>query len=141
MNIREDIKQLKTGDRDLRKFGLLVGGVCVLLGLLFLWRHPGRSPYFLWPGGILMALGVVVPRALKWVYVAWMSLAFVLGFIMAHVILTLFFFLVITPIGLAARLFGQDFLSLKLDRAARSYWLPREPKLKSKSPADYERQF
>jgi hypothetical protein len=139
MNIREDIKQLKTGDRELRKFGLVVGGVFAALGLLFLWRHPGRSPYFLWPGGVLMLLGVVLPRMLKWVYVAWMSLAFVLGFIMAHVILTLFFFLIITPIGLVAWLFGQDFLSLKLDRTAKSYWIPRDPK--AKSLKEYERQF
>ena len=139
MNIREDIKQLKTGDRDLRKFGLMVGGVFVLLGLLFLWRHPGRSPYFLWPGGALMVLGAILPRALKWVYVGWMSIAFALGLVMAHVILTLFFFLIITPIGLMARLFGQDFLSMKLDRAARSYWIPREKKVKSAQ--DYERQF
>ena len=53
MNIREDIKQLKTSDRDLRKFGLVVGGVFVAVGLLFWWRHPGRSPYFFWPGGAL----------------------------------------------------------------------------------------
>lgn len=139
MNIREDIKQLKTSDRDLRKFGLMVGGVFVVLGLLFLWRHPGRSPYFLWPGGTLMLLGMVLPRVLKWVYLAWMSIAFVLGFVMAHVILTLLFFLVITPIGLFARLAGKDFLSLKLDRAATSYWLPRQSK--PKTAADYERQF
>lgn len=139
MNIREDIKQLKTGHRDLRKFGLMVGGVFAAVGLLFLWRHPGRSPYFLWPGGMLMLLGLALPRALKWVYIAWMSLAFVLGFIMAHLILTLFFFLVITPMGLVARLMGKDFLSLKLDRAAKTYWRPRSQK--PKSAADYERQF
>jgi hypothetical protein len=139
MNIREDIKQLKTSNRDLRKFGLVVGGVLAALGLLFLWRHPGRSPYFLWPGGGLLFLGLVLPRALKWVYIAWMSLAFVLGFIMAHVILTVFFFLIITPIGLITRLVGQDFLSLKLDRTAKTYWLPRRQK--PRSGADYERQF
>ena len=139
MNIREDIKQLKTSDRELRKFGLVVGGVFVAVGLLFLWRHPNRTPYFAWPGGVLMVLGAIWPRALKWVYIGWMSLAFVLGFVMAHVILTLLFLLVITPMGLAARLTGKDFLSLKLDRTAKSYWLPRAAK--PKQAADYERQF
>lgn len=139
MNIREDIKELKTGDRDLRKFGLLVGGVFVVLGLLFLWRHPARSPYFLVPGGLLMTCGTLLPRALKQIYLAWMSVAFVLGFIVSHVILALFFFLVLTPIGLVARLAGKDFLSLKLDRQAASYWIRHERKVKS--PADYERQF
>jgi len=139
MNIREDIKQLKTSDRDLRKFGLMVGGVFAVLGFLFLLRHKAHYPYFLWPGVALVLFGALLPRGLKWVYIAWMSMAFVLGFVMAHVILTLFFFLVIAPIGLVARLFGQDFLSLKLDRAAKSYWIPRPQK--PKSPAEYERQF
>jgi hypothetical protein len=139
MTIREDIKQLKTSDRDLRKFGLMVGGVFAVLGLLFLWRHKAHYPYFLWPGAALFVAGAILPRALKWIYIAWMSAAFVLGFIMAHVILTLLFYLVITPIGLLARLAGKDFLSLKLDRAAKSYWIPRAPK--AKAAADYERQF
>src|SRR6185295_656871 len=100
MNISDDIKQLKTGDRDLRKFGLTVGGVFAVLGVVFLLRHKAHWPYFVWPGVVLIAFGVIVPRTLKYVYIAWMSLAFVLGFIVSHVILTLFFFLVITPIGL-----------------------------------------
>ena len=139
MNLKAAIKQLPTSDRDLRKFGLMVGGVFVALGLLFLWRQKNFFPYFLWPGATLVLFGAILPRGLKWVYLAWMSLAFVLGFIMAHVILTLLFLLVITPMGWAARLSGKDFLSLKLDREAKSYWIPRATK--PKSARDYERQF
>jgi hypothetical protein len=139
MNIREDIKQLKSSERELRKFGLMVGGVFAALGLLFLWRQKYFYPWLLWPGAGLFVAGAILPRALKWIYIAWMSMAFVLGFVMAHVILTLFFFLIITPIGLIARLFGQDFLKLKLDRKAKSYWIPREKHVKS--PSSYERQF
>ena len=126
MNIRDDLKQLKTGDRDLRKFGLLVGGMFAVFGLIVLLRHKAHYPYFLWPGVALIAFGAMLPRTLKYVYLAWMSLAFVLGFVISHVILGLFFFLVITPIGLIARLVGKDFLSLKLDRKGASYWIPRE---------------
>ena len=139
MNIRDDLKELKTDRRTLRKFGLMVGGVFVALGLLFLLRHKAHWPYFVWPGAALMAFGAVLPRALKPVYLAWMSVAVVLGFVMSKVILTLFFFLIMMPMGLLARLFGKDFLSLKLDRAAKSYWLPCEKKVKS--AAEYERQF
>ena len=139
MAIREDIAKLKTGARDLRKFGLLVGGVFAAVAVLFWLRHKPTYVYFLWPGVALIAFGAIWPRALKFIYIAWMTLAFVLGFIMAHVILTLFFFLVVTPIGLVARLFGKDFLRLKLDKSASSYWIPREPK--AETAADYERQF
>jgi hypothetical protein len=139
MNIREDLQQLKTGERDLRKFGLLVGGVLAVLGLLFLIRHKARYPYFLIPGVGLMVLGVVVPRWLKSIYIAWMSAAVVLGLVMATVILTVFFFLVMTPLGLIARLFGKDFLRLKPEKQAATYWIRREQK--SRAEANYERQF
>ncbi|MCW5555047.1 MAG: hypothetical protein KIS67_23145 [Verrucomicrobiae bacterium] len=139
MNILEDIRQLRTDAGVLRKFGLVVGGVLTGLGLLFLWRHKLYYPYFLWPGVVLVFFGAVWPRALKWVYLVWMSAAFVLGFAMAHVILTLLFFVIITPVGLVARLAGKDFLRLKLNRVAKSYWLPREQRVKP--PADYEKQY
>ncbi|MGB7749476.1 MAG: SxtJ family membrane protein [Verrucomicrobiia bacterium] len=137
--IRDEIKQLKTGARELRKFGLLVGGVFALLGVLLLVRHRPAAPYFLIAGGLLILFGLIAPRVLKHVYYVWMSLAIVLGFVVSGALLILFFFLVITPIGLVARCLGNDFLNLKLDGAAASYWMPRERK--PKSPVEYERQF
>ena len=103
MSIYADLKKLKTGARDLRKFGLKVGGVFVLLGVLFLLRHRPSYPAFLGAGAVLMAFGIIWPRALKYVYIAWMALAFTLGFVMSNVILVLFFFLFVTPIGLLRR--------------------------------------
>jgi hypothetical protein len=137
--IFDDIKSLKTGPRELRKFGLLVGGVFTVLGLLWLLRHKPHYPWLLTPGVVLIVLGTVVPKTLKPVYMAWMSVGVVLGFIVSNVLLTLFFFVVITPIGLVARLSGKDFLRLKLDRAAKTYWLPR-PKRETDA-SQYERQF
>jgi hypothetical protein len=90
-------------------------------------------------GAVLVALGLIAPRTLKQIYIAWMALAIVLGFVVSNVLLTVFFYAVITPIGLVARACGRDFLSLKLNRAAASYWIPREHK--PKTPAEYERQF
>jgi hypothetical protein len=136
----DDIKNLKTGPRELRKFGLMVGGVFVVLGLLLLFRSRAAGPYLLGIGGVLVVFGAASPQFLKPVYVAWMSVAFALGFVVSHVILTLFFFLVITPVGLVARIFGKDFLRLKLDRNAPSYWVRR--KTGAPKPAShYEQQF
>jgi uncharacterized membrane protein len=139
MSIHADLKKLKTGARDLRKFGLTVGGVFVLLGVLLLLRHRSSYPSFLGAGAVLMALGVLSPRLLKYVYIAWMAFAFTLGFVMSNVILTLFFFLLVTPIGLVARLFQKDFLARKLDKQAASYWIQRPREMKTAE--SYERQF
>src|SRR5207344_1231782 len=122
----KDIKELKSGTRELRNFGLLVGGIFALLGLLFMARGKSAYPWLLTPGLLLVAFGAIAPRFLKYIYLVWMGFALVLGFLVSHVILTVFFFLVITPIGLIARLAGKDFLRLKLDRQAESYWIPRE---------------
>ena len=137
--ILEEIKKLKTGERELRKFGWLVGGVFVALATLMWLRHKPYFPYFLVPGVLLIVSGFLFPKILKYVYIAWMSVAIVLGFVVSNVILTVFFFLVITPIGLITRLLGKDFLALKIDREASTYWIPREGA--TKTPAEYERQF
>ena len=137
--IIEEIKKLKTGERELRKFGWLVGGVLVALAILMWLRHKTYFPYFLAPGVLLIVFGFLFPKILKHVYIAWMSAAIVIGFVVSNVILTVFFFLVITPIGLITRLLGKDFLALKIDREASTYWIPREGA--TKTPAEYERQF
>lgn len=139
MSIRQQINDLKIDTPNLRKFGLLVGGVALLIGLVLLLRHKTNYPYLFWPGAILIAFGAVWPRALKYPYIAWMTMAFALGFVMSQVILTLFFFLLVTPISLLARLVGKDFLNRKLDLQATTYWIPREAK--AKTPESYEQQF
>jgi hypothetical protein len=43
------------------------------------------------------------------------------------VILTITFFLVITPLAVIRRLKGDDALGLRFDPAMESYWTPVEP--------------
>ena len=139
MSIHADLKKLRTGTGDLRKFGLTVGGVFILLGFFMLLRHRTSYVAFCAAGALLTAFGVIWPRALKYVYIAWMALAFTLGFVMSNVILTLFFFLFVTPIGLLARLFQKDFLARKWDKRAASYWIQHGSEVKTANT--YERQF
>ena len=137
--INREIEQLSVSPRNLRKFGLLVGGVFLLLGSLFLYRHKAVWPYLLTPGALLVLGGLIVPQSLKHVYVAWMSLGLALGFVVSNIILTLFYYLVLTPVGLIARLCGQDFLSLKRNPAATSYWVMKP--IAARAPQEYEQQF
>ena len=138
--IREELKELKTGPQELRKFGITVGGVFGLLALWFWWRHKPFYPFLLIPAAPLLVLGLIYPKTLRGVYLAWMSLALVLGLIVSTVVLTLFFYLIVTPIGLLARLLGNDFLNRKWDRQAASYWIPRD-RSAPRQNRDYEQQF
>lgn len=137
--IGEELRHFGTSRRDLRRFGLLVGAVFALLGLVFWLRHQPVYPWFLAPGLALIAAGALVPRLLKHVHAAWMTLAVILGIIVSTLLLTVFYFVVVTPIGLVARLAGKDFLRLKLNRRATSYWMTHSGP--PRKPADYERQF
>ncbi len=139
MSIQTDLKKLRTGAGDLRKFGVTVGAGFIFLGVLLLLRHRSSYVAFCGAGALLTAFGVIWPRALKYVYIAWMALAFTLGFVMSNVILTLFFFLFVTPIGLLARLFQKDFLARKWDKRAASYWIQHGSEVKTANT--YERQF
>ena len=68
----------------MRKFGLVVGGVFLLLGGWFLFRKEPAGPYFLTPGVLLVLFGFVAPSALEIVYIAWRSLAFIMGLLRNH---------------------------------------------------------
>jgi hypothetical protein len=68
-----------------------------------------------------------------------MGLAIVLGFVMSRVILTILYYLVLTPIGLLAKFVGKKFMILKYDKSAKSYWEKRA--IIQKKQIDYERQF
>ena len=68
-----------------------------------------------------------------------MGFALILGSIMTRVILSVLFYLVITPIGLISKLSGKDFLDLKFDKSVSSYWIPRKKIIFEK--ANYEKQF
>lgn len=126
----QEIKAIDTGRKALRSFGWLVGAVLLGIAAFLWWRHdwtPTTATYVLAGlGAALVVLGTLAPVVLRPLYRVWMALALVLGFIMTRVILTLVFYLLVTPIGLALRLFGKDSMHRKLDPEASSYWIEKE---------------
>ena len=88
---------------------------------------------------IFLFLGLVTPSLLKPIQKVWMSLAIVIGWFVTRVILTVLFYLVVTPIGLVAKLSGKRFLDINFDRGVDSYWIPRETTKFNKR--SYENQF
>jgi hypothetical protein len=67
-----------------------------------------------------------------------MILSLALGWIMTRILLTLAFFLIVTPIGLLQSLFGKRPIETASRTGATSYWQPRATQ---PLPADYEKQF
>jgi carbamoyltransferase len=134
----KELEKLDCSVPALRRFAFTIGTVLVSLGSIMLWRH--RSAYWLMLslGFLLLATGIVAPAPLRFVYRPWMMLALFMGNIASRIILTLAFFLVVTPIGLLQRLFGKPALELGFHPRQSSYWKPR---VSTPVSEDYERQF
>ena len=66
-----------------------------------------------------------------------MGLATVLGWVNTHIILSLLFYAVLTPVGLILRLF-RDPLDRQLGDGRTSYWVSKEP---NSDPKTYDNQF
>lgn len=109
-----------------RAFGIVftvIFGVWGLLPLL-----DGRARWWsLAVAAVFGTLALLRPRWLAPLNWAWIRLGRLLGRIVNPIVMAVVYFGVITPTGLALRLFGKDPLRLRYDRAAASYWLRREP--------------
>jgi len=137
--INEEFQKLDQSPRALRRFGFTVGPVILSLGLLLLWRHhPAAGSPLTSLGSILLILAGFIPTALKYLHGPWMILSLALGWIMSRLLLTIVFFLVITPIGVLQRLFGKRSIEIALEPDAVSYWQLRTG---SCAASEYEKQF
>jgi uncharacterized membrane protein YgdD (TMEM256/DUF423 family) len=135
----EIIKKKKSW-RTEREFGLIVGGMFVLLSSWWIYRGKFHhlTPISLPIGAVLVLLGLVIPRALYYPNKYWMAFAEVLSYISTRIILAFVYFAVITPIGFIKRLTGWDPLNR---RAARreSYW--EDYSERQRDPRHYEKMY
>ena len=88
---------------------------------------------------IFFVTSLVGYPVLKPVYIGWMTFAFALGWVNTRLFLGLFFYLILTPMGLLVRLLGKDLLDERIDRKASSYWKKRDPA--PPDPSRFERMF
>jgi len=75
----------------------------------------------------LLIVAVAAPRLLRPFAGLWFRLGLILHRLTSPIALGAIYFLVVTPTGLALRLFQRDPLRLRRDPRARSYWIERAP--------------
>lgn len=121
-----------------RSFGLSVGGVLIALAVLLAWRgRAGRAEIIGGIGVLLVVLGSLRPTLLTLPSDAWWAFAGVLGWINSRVLLSLAFFLVLTPLSLIWRLIGRDPMGRR--RSAYPGWVPHPPRYLD--PKHFDRMF
>lgn len=115
-----------TDSKDIRKFGtiaLIFFGCLAALGFF-----TGKIlPVVLF--GFFAALGIsfiVAPVRLAPVYKMWLKIGHFIGTVVTTLILTLLYFLLMTPAAILKRFFGGRPLPMKPDKTKPSYWVARD---------------
>jgi hypothetical protein len=137
--IIEEIKNIKSTKKDLRKFGITIGIVLTLIGAFIWWHGKDYKMYFIVFSILVILTGIFFPVVLKPAQKVWMTFAIVLGWFMTRLILTILFYIVFTITSGIARLFRKRFLNIAIDNNLESYWIRREDRPFDEK--DYERQF
>ncbi len=139
---KEDSDMDKTANqslKEIRKFGLLFGVIFGLIGLWLLIKGQRTGMALLPLSVIFFFLALFTPALLRYPYKYWMALSNLLGRVMTSLILVLFYFLVVVPVGIVGRCLGKSFLPEGPDSSMHSYWQSR--KGDDSGDTDLERQF
>ncbi len=111
-----------------KKFGLLFFLVFLIIGL---WPLLKNNDIRIW--AIIISLFFLISSILSLKFLVpmnklWIKLGEQLGKYVAPIVLSLIYFLILTPIGLFMRLIGKDLLNLKFSKK-NSYWINRQKDL------------
>jgi len=91
MLLKDDIKKIPMDRKALRNFGLLMACALLLVGGWLWWKSTASWPWVLGAAALLAVIGLAV----------------IMGWLMTRVVLTLVYYLVLTPIGFLGRVFGE----------------------------------
>ena len=122
-----------------RKSALLVAAVLLAVAAWNLYR--GRTTVVVSFGALgaaLVVAGLFVPPAARAFHAAWMKFAALLGHVNSRVLLTLVYYLVVTPYGVVTRLVGRDPLRRR-GASQGSYWVERKATRQTRE--QFERLF
>ena len=124
----------RPADRELRQFGFAALVVFGLVGGLIHWKKAVFGiglrdaahwiSYAVWATAGLSALfSFAHPRANLPLYLGVSVATFPIGYVVSHVLMGLFFYGVLTPIGLVFRMMGRDPLQRRFEKQSSTYWV------------------
>lgn len=125
---------------ELRIFAV---ALAFLIGLLaaFIYQTTASIPVAATLSGVavlLAALGLIRPRYIKPIYLAWMILFYPVRWIVSAFLIAVVYYLVIFPIGMTLRMCGYDLVGRHFEPRATTYW---KEKKESRKEENYFRQF
>jgi hypothetical protein len=123
--VKQQYRAIISGRRQWRQFALILALVFLAVAGLAIRRDTAAGSIWLAPAALFGILAWWGPSWLEPVHRLWMLFAGALGFVMTRVILSIIFYLVLTPVALFSRLIGKRYLDLEFREERSSYWVER----------------
>ena len=135
--IKQRWNHIEADSKTVQKFGFILSGILLTHGLIAFFR--GHQQFWTeWLLAVLVLfLSFSAVGVLTYLYRSWMLVAEGISWVLLRLILGIFYYLILSPVGFAMRLSGKDMLDEKIDRQASSYW----KKHAAKPREQYERLF
>ena len=137
-DIRREMRVPDPTPRELRQFGIGLGGAGLVLTAILYWKRSGFWSVPLAVGLLILGVALLAPGALRGLFRVWMPVARLVGFLLSRLMLVALYYLIFTPLALVIRRFRSDPLDRRM-RDRESYWLLR--KNEEYDPASSERMY
>jgi len=129
----------QTEKSKMKEFGLTMFIALNAINLFWLWKKGEPPAPVIFISFLFLLFSFIKSGVLlKPLHKSWMALSLMMGKIASVLILSVIFYLIISPLKLALKLSGKDPLNLKFNKndGADSYWLEK----KQTQKPSYEKQ-
>ncbi|MBT5874491.1 MAG: hypothetical protein HOH43_13820 [Candidatus Latescibacteria bacterium] len=118
---------INASPQEVRKFGITFAILTALIAGYAIYRESDLWMWFTGGSAFFLVTGLFIRPVLKPLFIGWMTFAHALAWFNTRLIMGVSFFVLFTPIGLVMRLFGKDFLNVRIEKESPSYWSRRTP--------------
>jgi hypothetical protein len=121
-----------------RSFGLVFATVLAVYGAVGPWlRHQPLRSWALIAAAVLLVAATVAPRTLNPAAALWQRFGLLMHRVVNPVVMAALYYVALTPCAFIMRTFSTGWSDrLRIDRAARTYWIDRDC-----PPSSMTRQF
>ena len=116
------MKEIKISSN--RSFGLVFFIFFLIIAIYPVINNENLRVWSLIISFVFLILGLINSKILTPLNRIWFKFGLLLGRIISPVIMSIIFFLVVTPIGLIMRIIGKDLLNLKFNKV-KTYWIEK----------------
>ncbi len=118
-----------------KSFGYLFFGIFLALAVWVYVKNQNLNYWLIGTSVVFLVLTLIKSKLLDVLNDLWIKFGELLGKIIAPIIMSIVFFLIVTPIGLILKIVKKDLLKLKFNND-KSYWIE-----KSKTIESMDKQF